>query len=197
MKEDCRRLGTAVSAEPSSSRHFFESFGELRRHFLLLLSDDAAHGFAREGNRQITGSLDPARCKSTTSLDLVVEALRNLSCPRVSTPCTANPSAKSGCLYINNYIEKYTRDMDVAVTELRAHLSRWIEAARDGNDVVITDRGIPVARITALDSTPVIDRLISQGIIGRPRQPTRPVAGDRPRPTPKRPVAEIISEQRR
>lgn len=87
--------------------------------------------------------------------------------------------------------------MDVAVTELRAHLSQWIDAARDGKDVVITERGIPVARIVALDSTSVIDRLTRQGAIGRSAKPTRPVAGDRKRPTPKRPVADIISEQRR
>lgn len=86
--------------------------------------------------------------------------------------------------------------MDVAVTELRANLSRWIEAARDGNDIVITDRGTPVARIVALDSTPVIDRLTAQGVISRPRS-SRPVAGDRQRPRPKRAVADIISEQRR
>jgi hypothetical protein len=60
--------------------------------------------------------------------------------------------------------------IDVAVTELRAHLGRWIEPAREGTDAVI---------------------------IGRPTRPTRPVAGDRHRPTPKRPVAEIIGEQRR
>lgn len=87
--------------------------------------------------------------------------------------------------------------MDVAVTELRAHLGRWIDLARDGNDVVITDRGTPVARIVALDSTPVIDRLTALGIISRPTRPTRPIAGDRRRPTPKRPVADIVSEQRR
>jgi prevent-host-death family protein len=87
--------------------------------------------------------------------------------------------------------------MDVAVTELRAHLGRWIDAARDGNDVVITDRGIPVARIVALDSTPTIARLTSQGVIGRPTHSTRPVAGARRRPTPKRPVSDIVSEQRR
>ena len=28
-----------------------------------------------------------------------------------------------------------------------------IDAAREGNDVIITDRGTPVARIVALDST--------------------------------------------
>ena len=87
--------------------------------------------------------------------------------------------------------------MDVAVTELRAHLGQWIDAARDGHDVVITDRGTPVARIVALDSTPVIDRLTAEGVISRPSRSARPVAGDRPRPTPKRPVAEIVSEQRR
>jgi prevent-host-death family protein len=91
----------------------------------------------------------------------------------------------------------YTYVMDVAVTELRAHLSRWIQAAREGNDIIITDRGTPVARIVALDSTPVIDRLTAQGVIKRPARSTRPLAGNRRRPTPKRPVADIVSEQRR
>ncbi len=91
----------------------------------------------------------------------------------------------------------YGWEMDVAVTELRAHLGRWIDAARDGNDVVITERGVPVARIVALDSTSVIDRLTEQGVISRPATPTRPIAGDRQRPVPTRPVADIVSDQRR
>ncbi len=91
----------------------------------------------------------------------------------------------------------YTSGMDVAVTELRAHLGQWIDAAREGNEIVITDRGTPVARIVALDSTPIIDRLTAQGVISRPTRSTRPVAGDRQRPTPKRPVADIVNEQRR
>ena len=91
----------------------------------------------------------------------------------------------------------YVCCMDVAVTELRAHLARWIDAAREGNDVVITDRGTPVARIVALDSTAVIERLTAQGVISRPTESIRPVAGDRHRPTPKRPLADIIGEQRR
>jgi prevent-host-death family protein len=91
----------------------------------------------------------------------------------------------------------YSWGVDVAITELRAHLGRWIDAAREGNDIVITDRGTPVARIVALDSTPVIDRLTAQGVISRPTHSTRPIAGDRQRPAPKRPVADILSEQRR
>mgnify|MGYP000848348561 CR=1 FL=1 len=90
----------------------------------------------------------------------------------------------------------YDWRMDVAVSDLRAHLGKWIDAARDGTDVVITDRGRPVARIVALDSTPIIDRLTEQGVIARPATPTRPTAGGRRRPTPKRPVAEIVSDHR-
>jgi len=91
----------------------------------------------------------------------------------------------------------YNSGMDVAVSELRAELSRWIASAREGNDVVITDRGMPVAKIVALDSTPILERLTNDGIIARPIQPSRPVAGDRPKPKPKRSVSEIVSEQRR
>ena len=102
-----------------------------------------------------------------------------------------------GYLYISLLIVVYSCCMDVAVTELRAHLGRWIDAAREGNDIVITDRGTPVARIVALDSAPVIERLTAQGVVSRPTHASRPVAGDRQRPTPKRPVADIVSEQRR
>jgi prevent-host-death family protein len=87
--------------------------------------------------------------------------------------------------------------MDVAVTDLRARLGHWIDAARHGDDVVITDRGTPVARIVGLDSTSMIDRLTARGVISRPASPARPVAGGRSRPSPRRPVADIVAEQRR
>ena len=112
--------------------------------------------------------------------------------------CAQHESGKcGGCLYISALHVVYTWGVDVAVTELRAHLGRWIDAAREGNDIVITDRGTPVARIVALDSTPVIDRLTAQGVISRPTRSTRPVAGAGNRPRPKRPVADIVSGQRR
>lgn len=87
--------------------------------------------------------------------------------------------------------------MDVAVTELRAQLSRWIEAARNGTDLVITDRGTPVARLVGLESTSVIERLTADGIISRPEIPVRPTAGARPKPRSKRPIADTVAEQRR
>lgn len=86
--------------------------------------------------------------------------------------------------------------MDVAVTDLRAHLSDWLERAREGEEVIITDRGLPVARLLGLETTAAIDRLTADGVISRPQQPVRPVASRRSRPRSRRPVADLIGEQR-
>ena len=87
--------------------------------------------------------------------------------------------------------------MDVAVTELRAHLSQWLERAREGDEVVITDRGVPVARLLGLGATATLERLAAEGVIGPASAGRRPAASGRPRPRPRRPVAEVVSDQRR
>jgi prevent-host-death family protein len=99
-------------------------------------------------------------------------------------------------LYIFTNAMLYTTNMDVAISDLRAHLSDWLERARQGAEVIITDRGLPVARLLGLETTPAIERLTAEGVIARPRQSVRPVASGRARPRPRRPVADIISEQR-
>jgi prevent-host-death family protein len=86
--------------------------------------------------------------------------------------------------------------MDVAITDLRAHLSDWLERARQGTEVIITDRGLPVARLLGLDTTTTIERLTADGVIAQPQHSVRPVASGRPRPRSRRPVADIIREQR-
>jgi prevent-host-death family protein len=87
--------------------------------------------------------------------------------------------------------------MDVAVTELRAHLSEWLGRAREGDEIVITDRGVPVARLLGMTTTATLERLAADGVIGRPAAAQRPQAAGRPRPRPGRPLADILSEQRR
>ena len=83
------------------------------------------------------------------------------------------------------------------VTDLRAHLSDWLLRVREGEEVLVTERGIPVARLIGLETTQTLERLTDLGHITRPASTTRPTATGRPRPRPKRPIAEIISEQRR
>jgi prevent-host-death family protein len=93
--------------------------------------------------------------------------------------------------------EAYAMRMDVAVSELRAHLSEYLDRARAGDEVVITDRGIPVARLLGLTATATLERLAADGIIGRATAPRRPPASGQPRPRPRRPVADQVSDQRR
>ena len=67
--------------------------------------------------------------------------------------------------------------MEVSVSKLRAELKDWLDAARRGEDVVITDRGVPVARLAGIDSADLISRLQQEGLITAPD-------GERPAATP-------------
>jgi prevent-host-death family protein len=87
--------------------------------------------------------------------------------------------------------------MDVAVSDLRAHLSEWLERARQGEELVVTDRGVPVARMLGIAAAATLERLAAEGVIGRPVRPQRPTATGRSRPQPRRSVSELLSEQRR
>jgi prevent-host-death family protein len=87
--------------------------------------------------------------------------------------------------------------MDVGVSELRAHLSRWLERARAGDEVVITDRGVPIARLLGLTTTTRLEELAQQGVIAGAPRGGRPSATARRRPRPRQPVADIVSDQRR
>lgn len=87
--------------------------------------------------------------------------------------------------------------MDVAVSRLRAELAEWIERVRDGEEVVVTDRGTPVARLVAVDAAPLLEQLTNDGVLGRPRRPGRPAARNTPRVRASAPVSDLVGEQRR
>jgi prevent-host-death family protein len=87
--------------------------------------------------------------------------------------------------------------MDVAVSEFRAHLSEWLERAREGEEVVVTERGVPVARLLGISAAATLERLTAEGVIGGPERAQRPPASGRSRPRARRSVAKLVSEQRR
>lgn len=87
--------------------------------------------------------------------------------------------------------------MDVAVSDLRAHLSEWLERARDGEEVVVTERGVPVARLLGVTATATLERLAAEGVIGRPERAQRTAATGRRRPRPQHSVSALIGQQRR
>jgi len=87
--------------------------------------------------------------------------------------------------------------MEVAISTLRAELASWIERARAGEEVIVTDRGIPVARLLSVDTAPLPDQLTQRGVLSRPRRSGRPTARGARRVHASGPVAELVSEQRR
>lgn len=68
---------------------------------------------------------------------------------------------------------------------------------RQGQEVVVTDRGVPVARLLGMSATSTLERLTSEGVIAQPGRAQRPTASGRRRPRARRSVAEIVGEQRR
>lgn len=82
------------------------------------------------------------------------------------------------------------------MTNLRAHLSDWLDRVRDGEDVTITERGTPVARIVRVSSSALLDDLEKEGLLARPSSSARPRAGTHKRVPAKRSVADLVSSQR-
>jgi prevent-host-death family protein len=82
------------------------------------------------------------------------------------------------------------------VRDLKNHLSRYLELVRTGEEIVVTDRGKPVARLTPVDAaTDRLAKLIAAGIV------QAPPSGSRHRPrrrvVAKGSVSDLVSEQRR
>jgi prevent-host-death family protein len=84
--------------------------------------------------------------------------------------------------------------MEVGVRELRNHLSRYLHRVRNGDEVVVTDRGRAIARLVPVGAERVIDRLIAEGIVTPARQPKRQAS--KPMKT-KDTVSDLVGEQRR
>lgn len=87
--------------------------------------------------------------------------------------------------------------MDVPVSELRAHLKTYVDRARAGERVVVTERGVPVARLVPVDAEGLVERLDREGVLTRARRATRPRATEARRVKAAGPVAELVAEQRR
>jgi prevent-host-death family protein len=85
----------------------------------------------------------------------------------------------------------------VGVRELRGNLRAYLDRAEAGEEIIVTERGKPVAKIVSASGKRTIEQLIAEGRARpalRPKQPIdrsrQPVV--RGRPT----VADILVEQR-
>jgi prevent-host-death family protein len=62
----------------------------------------------------------------------------------------------------------------ITIREANQHLSRYIDAVLQGEEIIITRRGLPVAKLTAIDQAPT---LTSEQSEARNRTLTRMRAG--------------------
>ena len=85
--------------------------------------------------------------------------------------------------------------VEIGIRELRADLSRYIKRVREGEEIVVTDHGTPVARILPVNGRSKLDELIAAGILTpAPRQgPRRPPNPIKTKGT----VSDLVAEQRR
>lgn len=95
-----------------------------------------------------------------------------------------------------NAVVLYNKGMDVTVSNLRAHLSEWIGRANSGEEILVTDRGIPVARLLGVNAAPLLERLTAEGVIGRAGRTSRPKATTHRRVPSAESVADLVAEQR-
>lgn len=86
--------------------------------------------------------------------------------------------------------------MEIGVRQFRSEMRRWLEKVKAGEEVVITERGLPVARVSGVDSAPVLERLVAEGVIRRPKRPARSI-DERELIRARGTVSDLVSEQRR
>ena len=88
--------------------------------------------------------------------------------------------------------------MDVSISELRSRLADYIDRVRNGEELVIIQHGFPVARVSGIESSNVIERLTREGVIRRPADPVKVTATGRRRvtTTPGSAVSDWVAEQR-
>ena len=92
--------------------------------------------------------------------------------------------------------KRHNGHMEAGVRELRDHLSRYLDAVRDGEEVTVTDHGKAVARLVPLDRPRVLDQLIAEGLVTPARSPKRPRHGAAVM-DPAGTASDLVAEQRR
>jgi prevent-host-death family protein len=90
--------------------------------------------------------------------------------------------------------------LQVSVAELKARLSHYLRIVRAGQDVIVTDRGVPVARLCPVG--PVLPdarttALYRAGLARPPRRALPPDFWERPRPADPggRALAALLEER--
>lgn len=85
--------------------------------------------------------------------------------------------------------------IEVGIRELKNGLSRYIDQVHEGKEIIVTEHGRPVARLTTLtESQDRLQQLIASGAVRPALKPKNPRPRGRIRT--KSPISPLVSEQR-
>jgi prevent-host-death family protein len=86
----------------------------------------------------------------------------------------------------------------VGVRELRSNLSAWLDRVGAGDEVVVTERGRPVARLIGMGGKSRLQELIEQGLVTPASRPKRPIDRSKQfRLGPGKTLSDFVIEMRR
>jgi prevent-host-death family protein len=88
----------------------------------------------------------------------------------------------------------HARDYEVGVRALHDRLSEHLERVEGGAEVVVTRRGRPIARLSAVGATDPLEDLVRRGLV---TSPDRPRSARQARVEARGTVSELVAEQRR
>jgi prevent-host-death family protein len=88
----------------------------------------------------------------------------------------------------------HTRDYEVGVRALHDRLSEHLERVEEGAEVVVTRRGRPIARLSAVEAADTFEDLVRRGLV---TPPDRPRGARQARVKASGGVSELVAEQRR
>jgi prevent-host-death family protein len=87
--------------------------------------------------------------------------------------------------------------LEVGIRDLRDHLSSWLDEVKEGNELVITQRGRAIARIVPVSIPTRLQELIDRGTITPAARPRRPASEIPQIRVPRIDIDAFIRDQRR
>jgi prevent-host-death family protein len=88
----------------------------------------------------------------------------------------------------------HARDYEVGVRALHDRLSEHLERVQDGAEVVVTRRGRPIARLSAVEVAAPLEDLVRRGLV---TPPNRARGARKAHVKAHGSVSELVAEQRR
>lgn len=90
-----------------------------------------------------------------------------------------------------------------SVTELKAHLSRYLRMARRGSEIQVLERGVPIARLVGMQGSKTsrdparVDRLVASGVLRRGTGDLSWVLQEPPLEAPEADLSGALDDDRR